>query len=78
MTKLEFINMVAANHKSGKWIDSTFEVDGVNIGIKAFGKWIQRMEGNCKPYFSGAECKTVSTFKSQIESGLNYIFLRKV
>lgn len=74
MTKIEFIQMIAKNHNSGKWINGTFDVDGINIGIKAYGKWIQRMEGNYKPYFSGAECKTVSAFKSQIESGLNYIF----
>mgnify|MGYP000887023493 CR=1 FL=1 len=74
MTKIEFIQMIAKNHNSGKWINGTFDVEGMHIGVKAYGKWIQRMEGNCKPYFSGAECKTVSAFKSQIESGLNYIF----
>lgn len=73
MNRQEFINMVAANHKTGKWISCTVEVEGVQVGVKAFGKWVQRMEGNCKPYFSGAECKTVSTFKSQIEQGINYI-----
>ena len=73
MTKIEFIKMVSDNHKSGKWLSCTVNVEGVQIGIKAYGKWIQRMEGNCKPYFSGAECKTVSAFKSQIEQGINYI-----
>ena len=73
MTKTEFIAMVANNHKTGKWLSCTVEVDGTMVGVKAYGKWIQRMEGAGKPYFSGAECRTVATFKSQIESGINYI-----
>ena len=73
MTKNEFIKMVTDNHKSGKWLNGTFDVDGINVGVKAYGKWVQRMEGAYKPYYSGCECKTVSTFRSSVESGVNYI-----
>ena len=73
MTKQEFIKMVAANHNSKKWLNCTVEVEGVMVGIKAYGKWVQRMEGNYKPYWSGCECKTVSAFKLAVEAGINYI-----
>ena len=73
MTKQEFVAMVVANHKTGKWLSFTVEVEGVQVGIKAFGKWVQRMEGNYKPYWSSDHCKTVSSFKSAVETGINYI-----
>lgn len=73
MTKEDFIKMVVANHKSGKWLSCTVEVEGVKVGIKAFGKWVQRMEGNYKPYWSGSECKTVSNFRAAVETGITYI-----
>lgn len=73
MTKIEFIKMVSDNHKSGKWLSGYFDVDGVNIGVKSYGKWVQRLEGNGLPYWSGSECKTVGAFNLAIETGLNYI-----
>lgn len=73
MTKQEFIDMVAANHKRGKWLSCTVSVEGVNVGIKSYGKWVQRMEANCKPYYSGTECKTVKAFKSEISDGIDYL-----
>ena len=73
MTKQEFVAMVVANHKTGKWLSCIVEVEGVQVGIKAFGKWVQRMEGNYKPYWSSDQCKTVSSFKSAVETGINYI-----
>ena len=57
----------------GKWLSCTVEVEGVQVGIKAFGKWVQRMENNYKPYWSSDQCKTVSSFKSAVETGINYI-----
>ena len=73
MTKQEFIKMVAANHSSKKWLNCTVEVEGVQVGIKAYGKWVQRMESNYKPYWASDHCKTVSSFKSAVETGINYI-----
>ena len=73
MTKQEFVAMVVANHKTSKWLSCTVEVEGVQVGIKAFGKWVQRMEGNYKPYWYSYQCKTVSSFKSAVETGINYI-----
>lgn len=76
MTKEDFIATVVANHKSNKWLSCTIEVEGINVSVKAFGKWVQRMEANCKPYWSGAECKTVSTFKEAVRTGLEYCLAR--
>lgn len=78
-TKQEFIDFIAKNNNSGKWINGTFEVlndsgHPFSIGIKANGKWIQRMQGNNKPYWSNdMGTKTVKAFKQDIETGLNYI-----
>ena len=73
MTKQEFVAMVVANHKTSKWLSCTVEVEGMQVSIQAFGKRVQRMEGDYKPYWSSNECKTVSSFKSAVETGITYI-----
>lgn len=50
MTITEFCNMVAYNSKSGLWLSCTAPVQyndkTFNVGIKAFGLWVQRLEVN--------------------------------
>lgn len=45
MTKSDFLAMVKNHMRKHKneWLNGTFEVDGHIIGIKLFGKSIQRM-----------------------------------
>lgn len=70
----EVIDAVAANVKSGKWISCTFPVStdkGVfSIGVKAFGKWVQRVE--CVGMADGlSEQKTVKALRSELENLIN-------
>lgn len=51
VTAEEIAQAVADNAKSGKWLSCTFQLanpqavgGAVPIGIKAFGKWVQRIE----------------------------------
>lgn len=48
MNKLEFIKMVTDNVKTKQWLNCTVPVTlhntTFNVGIKAYGKWVQRIE----------------------------------
>lgn len=48
MNKLEFIKLVTDNVKTKQWLNCTVSItlgnDTFNVGIKAFGKWVQRIE----------------------------------
>ena len=50
MTVSEFARMVLENSKSGQWLNCTAPVQyndkTFNVGIKAFGLWVQRLEVN--------------------------------
>jgi len=50
MTVTEFVKMVTDNSKSGLWLSCTAPVQyndkTFNVGIKAFGLWVQRLEVN--------------------------------
>ena len=50
MTVSEFVKMVTDNSKSGLWLSCTAPVQyndkTFNVGIKAFGLWVQRLEVN--------------------------------
>ena len=50
MTVTEFVKMVTDNSKSGQWLNCTapvqFDDKTYNVGIKAFGLWVQRLEVN--------------------------------
>jgi hypothetical protein len=70
MTREEFVNMVAANHKTNVWLSGHFDVEGTQVGIKAYGKWVQRMQVAGKPYWNSWETKTVRDFKAQISKAL--------
>jgi hypothetical protein len=42
----DFIKMVLANVKTKKWLNGRYVVDGREVGIKAFGLWVHRIEFN--------------------------------
>ena len=50
MTVSDFCKMVLENSKTGKWLSCTapvqYEKKTFNVGIKAFGLWVQRLEVN--------------------------------
>jgi len=50
MTVSDFCKMVLENSKSGQWLSCTapvqYEKKTFNVGIKAFGLWVQRLEVN--------------------------------
>jgi len=50
MTVSDFCKMVLENSNSGKWLSCTapvqYEKKTFNVGIKAFGLWVQRLEVN--------------------------------
>lgn len=73
MTRQEFIKMVARNHNTGQWLNGTYDVDGTQVGVKAYGKWLQRLQVPGKPYYSNIERQTVTAFKQDIESGLIWL-----
>jgi hypothetical protein len=75
MTKTDFVNMLVKNHGSGKWINGTYEVEGRSVGVKAFGKWVQRMQFADHPdYFtSSSEVKTVAGFREQVNNTLEQL-----
>lgn len=45
-TPEEFARDVAKESR-GAWINGTYMVNGQAVGIKAYGKWIQRINCNC-------------------------------
>lgn len=67
------IDAIADNAKSGQWLSSHFWVThgGVNhfIGIKAFGKWVQRIEV-CGLVDSVPEQKTLKALKAETAAAI--------
>lgn len=45
-TPEEFATDVVKNAR-GAWVNGTFDVNGQAVGIKAYGKWVQRINCNC-------------------------------
>lgn len=67
MTKDEFVEMVVKNHNSKQWLSGWFEVDGKQVGIKAFGKWVQRLQYTYEVYVSTTEgTKTITAFREEV------------
>lgn len=72
MDKQEFINMIAANVKTKQWLNGTFDVNGKRIGIKAYGKWVQRMQVSWELfYIEIPEQKTIKALKAALDIELN-------
>ena len=69
-TATDFASDVAREAK-GAWVNGTFDVNGTQVGIKAYGKWVQRINANCLT--DGGEFKTQAAMRSFIVShvGIN-------
>jgi len=76
MNKLEFIKMVTDNVKTKKWLNCTVKLQlesGIySCGIKAFGKWVQRIEV-CGLVESIPEQKTNKALAAELTKLLDYI-----
>jgi len=72
----QIADAVVANAKTGKWLNCTFELEGpgyfghpVRVGIKAYGKWVQRIE--CCGLVDGVlEQKTLKALKAEVVAAL--------
>jgi len=74
MDRQAFVKMVVENAKTGEWINSWYRVGDTIVGVKAYGKWVQRMEVADKPYWSGScSHKTLKALRSELEEGLDYL-----
>lgn len=66
----QFVNQVTNNAKTKQWLSCTESVERADgqcfaVGIKAYGKWVQRIE--CGSYVDGiAEQKTIKALKEQL------------
>jgi len=75
MSKEDFIKFLIqwAKHHPNKWLSSHFEVNGKNVPIKAFGKWVQVAHIPSPMHESGyykagtADCKTYKKYKEELE-----------
>ena len=76
MNKLEFIKMVTDNVKTKQWINCTvplqLENGAYQCGIKAYGKWIQRIE-LCGIVESIPEQKTNKALSAELTKLLDYV-----
>lgn len=52
------------------WVNGSFDVNGTIVGIKAYGKWVQRINANCLT--DGAEFKTQKAMREFIVSHIGH------
>lgn len=72
MKRNEFVDLVIKESKNQKWHINEYVVDGEKIGIKQFGKWIQRMEVG--GYINGINQQTTQkALREQLEEFLNKV-----
>jgi hypothetical protein len=74
MNKQDFkkmINKMRLDNKNS-WVNNTFIVEDVPVGIKFFGTWIQRMEVQGFTSSTTMEC-SVKAFKDCIDNALKNI-----
>lgn len=77
VTVEQIAQAVADNAKSGKWLSCTYQIahpqavgGAVTVGVKAFGKWVQRVE--CVGLVDGLpEQKTLKALKAQVIGLIN-------
>lgn len=71
MTIDEFIKTVLVNVKSSQWLSGYCQVNGNEVGIKAYGLWVQRMNVNNGPYRdSGMGIKTQKALREWLKVNL--------
>lgn len=73
MERQEFIGLVVKNHSSKQWINGTETIDGVTIGVKAYGKWVQRLQRMDTGAYTSFEAKTVKDFREKMATELEKI-----
>jgi hypothetical protein len=62
-TPEEFAKDVVTAARSA-WVNGTFNVNGQTVAIKAYGKWVQRINCNCLT--DGGEFRTQGAMKAFI------------
>lgn len=70
MTRQEFIDIIAKNAPKCQWLSYTVVIEGKGVGVKAFGKWVQRLECNGLKT-TVEECKTLKEFKLKVAEALD-------
>lgn len=65
MTKQEFVELLLANVRTNKWLSCTVDVEGRKVGVKAYRRWVQRLEC-CGITATVNECRTQREFSKQI------------
>ena len=73
------VKAVSDNAKSGKWLSCTFTVqhegEAVAIGVKSYGKWVQRIE--CRGMVDGIpEQKTLRDLKAKTIDLINAMLVK--
>lgn len=76
MTPSDLIETIVANAPKRVWLSSTFQITTergtFGVGVKAYGKWVQRIE--CCGLCDGTtEHKTLKAFRADITQLLNRI-----
>ena len=67
MKMSEFLDMVVKESKNQKWHIAYHEVNGIQVGIKQYGKWIQILSANS--FKDGIpEQKTQKALREKVES----------
>jgi len=76
MNKDAFIKMILANVKTGKWLSGTFRVEGHQIGVKAYGLWVQRLvrpDLSSAYHDSGMFIKTQKALREWLDKSLTQL-----
>lgn len=70
MTKIEFLADVKSHlrNNKGNWYNKRMDVEGLNVGLKFYGKSIQRLEVNGINYGGLYDIPTQKEFLQYIES----------
>lgn len=59
-----------AKASRGAWVNGTFDVNGQAVAIKAYGKWVQRINCNCLT--DGGEFATQKAMREFIVSHIGH------
>lgn len=59
-----------AKHAKSAWVNGTFDVNGQAVGIKAYNKWVQRINCNCLT--DGGEFSTQAAMRAFIVSHVGH------
>jgi len=59
-----------AKEAKAAWVNGTYDVNGQAVGIKAYGKWVQRINCNCLT--DGGEFATQTAMKAFIVAHIGH------